>query len=65
MKLAAALALADVVPSDHLEADYVLPSVLDRDVAPAIAQAVARAAISDGVARRGREESALASVTGT
>jgi malate dehydrogenase (oxaloacetate-decarboxylating) len=51
MKIAAALALADVVPPDHLEADYVLPSVLDRDVAPAIAAAVARAAIAEGVAR--------------
>jgi malate dehydrogenase (oxaloacetate-decarboxylating) len=50
MKLAAALALADAVPRDHLEADYVLPSVLDRGVAPAIADAVARAAIADGVA---------------
>jgi len=64
MQLAAALALADVVPPDHLEADYVLPSVLDRDVAPAIAQAVARAAISDGVARHPSAESAVASVTG-
>jgi malate dehydrogenase (oxaloacetate-decarboxylating) len=51
MKIAAAGALADVVPRDHLEADYVLPSVLDRTVAPAIADAVARAAIAEGVAR--------------
>jgi malate dehydrogenase (oxaloacetate-decarboxylating) len=65
MKIAAALALADVVPPDHLEADYVLPSVLDREVAPAIAQAVARAAVADGVARRGCDESAVGSLTGT
>ncbi len=51
MELAAALALADIVPRDHLEADYVLPSVLDRAVAPAIAAAVSRAAVADGVAR--------------
>jgi malate dehydrogenase (oxaloacetate-decarboxylating) len=51
MKIAAARALADVVPLDHLEADYVLPSVLDRTVAPAIADSVARAAIAEGVAR--------------
>ena len=50
MKLAAARALADVVPADHLAADYVLPSVLDRGVAPAVARAVARAAIDEGVA---------------
>ena len=49
MKLAAARALAAVVPPDHLAADYVLPSVLDRSVAPAIADAVARAAIDEGV----------------
>jgi malate dehydrogenase (oxaloacetate-decarboxylating) len=59
MKIAAALALADVVPSDHLEADYVLPSVLDRAVAPAIADAVARAAIAEGVARCRRVEPAV------
>src|SRR6476646_4327073 len=40
MQLAAAAALAAVVPPDHLEADYVLPSAFDRDVAPAIAAAV-------------------------
>jgi malate dehydrogenase (oxaloacetate-decarboxylating) len=51
MELAAAQALADVVPLDHLEADYVLPSVLDRSVAPAIAAAVAQAAVADGVSR--------------
>jgi malate dehydrogenase (oxaloacetate-decarboxylating) len=59
MKIAAALALANVVPSDHLEADYVLPSVLDRAVAPAIADAVARAAIAEGVARCRRVEPAV------
>jgi malate dehydrogenase (oxaloacetate-decarboxylating) len=64
MKLAAALALADAVPRDHLEADYVLPSVLDRGVAPAIADAVARAAIADGVARGRRDEPAVALATG-
>jgi malate dehydrogenase (oxaloacetate-decarboxylating) len=56
MKIAAAGALADVVPLDHLEADYVLPSVLDRTFAPAIADAVARAAIAEGVARLQRDK---------
>jgi malate dehydrogenase (oxaloacetate-decarboxylating) len=51
MELAAAHALADVISIDDLEADYVLPSVLDRRVAPAIAAAVARAATADGVTR--------------
>jgi malate dehydrogenase (oxaloacetate-decarboxylating) len=51
MKLAAAHALADVVEPEHLAADYVLPSVFDQRVAPAVAAAVARAAEASGVAR--------------
>ncbi len=54
MELAAAHALAAVVEPDHLEADYVIPSVFDRRVAPAVAEAVARAAEKSGVARRKR-----------
>jgi malate dehydrogenase (oxaloacetate-decarboxylating) len=54
MELAAAHALAAVVEPDHLEADYVIPSVFDRRVAPAVAEAVARAAEKTGVARRKR-----------
>jgi malate dehydrogenase (oxaloacetate-decarboxylating) len=52
MELAAAHALAAVVEDDHLEADYVIPSVFDRRVAPAVAAAVAEAAEIGGVARR-------------
>jgi malate dehydrogenase (oxaloacetate-decarboxylating) len=51
MKLAAATALADLV-GDDLAADHVVPSVFDPRVAPAVAEAVARAARADGVARR-------------
>ena len=54
MELAAAHALADVVDAEHLAADYVLPSVFDRTVAPAVAAAVSRAAEESGVARRRR-----------
>jgi malate dehydrogenase (oxaloacetate-decarboxylating) len=59
MELAAAHALAAVVEPDHLEADYVIPSVFDRRVAPAVAEAVARAAEKSGVARRKRAVSTL------
>jgi malate dehydrogenase (oxaloacetate-decarboxylating) len=52
MELAAAHALAAVVEPESLEADYVIPSVFDRRVAPAVAAAVARAAEASGVARR-------------
>jgi malate dehydrogenase (oxaloacetate-decarboxylating) len=54
MELAAAQALAEVVDAAHLAADYVLPSVFDRTVAPAVADAVSRAAEESGVARRRR-----------
>ena len=52
MELAAAHALAAVVEPDHLESDYVIPSVFDRRVAPVVAEAVAKAAVESGVARR-------------
>jgi malate dehydrogenase (oxaloacetate-decarboxylating) len=54
MELAAAQALAAVVGVDHLAADYVIPSVFDRRVAPLVAAAVAHAAEQSGVARRRR-----------
>ncbi|HSB37971.1 MAG TPA: NAD-dependent malic enzyme [Gaiellaceae bacterium] len=57
MELAAAHALAEVVDAEHLAADYVLPSVFDRRVAPAVAAAVSRAAEESGVARRRRSTS--------
>jgi malate dehydrogenase (oxaloacetate-decarboxylating) len=52
MKVAAAHALAAVIPPEELGAEYVIPSVFNREVAPAVAAAVARAAQDDGVARR-------------
>jgi malate dehydrogenase (oxaloacetate-decarboxylating) len=60
MELAAAQALAAVVEPEHLAVDYVLPSVFDRRVGPAIADAVAREAEVSGVARRQRPTSAVA-----
>jgi malate dehydrogenase (oxaloacetate-decarboxylating) len=54
MKLAAAEAIAAVVKPDELSPEYVIPSVFNRDVAPAVATAVAAAAEASGVARRHR-----------
>jgi malate dehydrogenase (oxaloacetate-decarboxylating) len=54
MEIAAAHALAAVVESDHIAADYVIPSVFDRRVAPAVADAVSSAAEEGGLARRRR-----------
>jgi len=56
METAAAHALAAVVKPDELEADYIIPSVFNRDVAPAVASAVAEAAEQSGVARRQRKQ---------
>jgi malate dehydrogenase (oxaloacetate-decarboxylating) len=52
MKLAAAEAIAAVVSDDELCAEYIVPSVFNRDVAEAVARAVADAAAETGVARR-------------
>ena len=51
MLLAAAVALAGVVTADALAADYIIPKVLDFRAAPAIAHAVATAAITTGAAK--------------
>ncbi len=52
MRVAAGQALASIIPDNELSPDYVVPSVFDKRVAPAIAAAVAAAAERDGVARR-------------
>ncbi len=52
MKLAAAYAIADLIPREELREDYVIPSPFDKRVAPAIAKAVAQAAIDTGIARK-------------
>lgn len=44
MKLAAALALADVIPSSELRTDYIIPNVFDKKVVEAVCEAVGKAA---------------------
>src|SRR5688500_10699234 len=56
MKLAAAKALAAAVARSELSAEYIIPSVFNKAVAPAVAEGVARAAHQTGVARRRRRE---------
>lgn len=51
MKIAAARAIAGLIPDHELREDYVIPGVFDPEVAPAVAAAVAKAAIETGVAR--------------
>ena len=52
MKLAAARALAACVSRDEVGAEYIIPSVFNKAVAPAVAAGVARAAYDTGAARR-------------
>jgi malate dehydrogenase (oxaloacetate-decarboxylating) len=51
MKLAAARAIAAIIPADELTAEYVIPSPFNRDVVPAVARAVIEAAQATGAAR--------------
>jgi malate dehydrogenase (oxaloacetate-decarboxylating) len=51
MEIAAAHALAAVIPRDELSTDYIVPSVFDRSVAARVAEAVAATALEGGVAR--------------
>ena len=54
MKLAAAQALAATVPSRDLSEEYIIPSIFNHRIMPAVAKAVATAAVRTGVARQGR-----------
>ncbi len=63
MKVAAARAIADLVTDAELNADYIIPKPFDRRVAPAVAAAVAKAAIDSGVARLKRDPADIAEGT--
>jgi malate dehydrogenase (oxaloacetate-decarboxylating) len=54
MKVAAAQAIASVVSRKELHEEYVIPSVFNKKVAPAVAREVVRAAQRSGLARRRR-----------
>ena len=51
MKLAAADALANLIPDSELNEENVMPSVFDPRVAPAVAKAVAEVAVKQGIAK--------------
>jgi malate dehydrogenase (oxaloacetate-decarboxylating) len=55
MEVAAGHAIAAAISDEELAADYIVPSVFNRDVVPSVAAAVAEAAEADGVARRSRD----------
>ncbi|SDH91893.1 malate dehydrogenase (oxaloacetate-decarboxylating) [Alteribacillus persepolensis] len=51
MKIAAANAIANLIPEDDLEPDYVIPNPLDKRVVQAVSSAVAQAAKDSGAAK--------------
>ncbi len=51
MKMAAAKALAGLIPNDELSEDYIIPKAFDPRVGASVAAAVAKAARNTGVAR--------------
>ncbi len=51
MKIAAAKALASLIPDEELSADNILPKAFDPRVRDAVAKAAAEAAVASGVAR--------------
>ena len=53
--MAAARAIAEIVDESELRDDYIIPSVFNRDVAPAVAAAVADQARASGTALAGQE----------
>lgn len=63
MKIAAAYAIAGLVEEKSLSPDFIVTDVFDERVAPAVAAAVARAAMESGVARIRREPAEVAENT--
>jgi malate dehydrogenase (oxaloacetate-decarboxylating) len=52
MKIAAARAIADVIPEKELSEDNIIPSVFNKKVAESVAWAVEQSAYQEGVARK-------------
>jgi malate dehydrogenase (oxaloacetate-decarboxylating) len=62
MKLAAAEAIAGIIPESELREDYIVPSAFNREVAPAVAGAVARVAREQGAAAEGGDTIGFAAI---
>ena len=54
--MAAAEGIAAIFGDDELREDYVIPSAFNREVAPAVADAVAREARRTGLAEAGADD---------
>jgi malate dehydrogenase (oxaloacetate-decarboxylating) len=55
MKVAAAHGIAGVVLDDELREDYIIPSVFNKEVCPAVARAVSAEAQREGMLRTGAQ----------
>ena len=55
MKIAAARAIANLIPDEELSEDYIIPDPFDKRVADVVADAVAREAEESGIARAPRK----------
>jgi malate dehydrogenase (oxaloacetate-decarboxylating) len=51
MKMAAARAIARIIPAEELREDYIIPSVFNREVSPVVADAVSEQAKLQGTAQ--------------
>jgi len=60
MKVAAAYAIANIVTAEELSPEYVIPKAFDLRVGPAVAAAVAQAAVDSGVATKSVDPQAIA-----
>ncbi|AXI09674.1 NAD-dependent malic enzyme [Oceanobacillus zhaokaii] len=65
MKVAAAEAIASLIPEEALHEEYVIPAPFDPRVAPIVAASVAKAAIKSGVARLNVDPESVAERTRT
>ncbi|MCD8052801.1 MAG: NAD-dependent malic enzyme [Lachnospiraceae bacterium] len=51
MKIAAAYAIAGIIPDEELRADYIIPGAFDKRVAEAVAEAARNKAIEQGISK--------------
>ncbi len=56
MKIAAAKAIASVIPKNLLSADFIIPSVFDKNVVEEVSKSIASTAVKEGVSRKRKNE---------
>tara|TARA_B100001142_G_scaffold87250_1_gene88875 strand:+ start:7856 stop:9310 length:1455 start_codon:yes stop_codon:yes gene_type:complete len=56
MKISAAKAIASVIPKNLLSADFIIPSVFDKNVVEEVSKSIASTAVKEGVSRKRKNE---------